>query len=185
MDLIRIGDKVVSLSRITDMAEQILLARSQGLSQQDVARKFHVDRSFVSRLETVGELRKGRSIAVIGFPVQNTEEIRKTCQDLGVELCWVMTNQERWEYAQSKNGIELINEIMDLASRFRQFDAIILLASNARVRLMAALLDSRAVIPVVLGETPLSADVVVDIDSLRKTILAVSEGGLSLNDSPK
>lgn len=176
MDLIRIGDKVVSLSRIGGMAEQILLARSQGMSQHDAAKKFGVDRSFVSRLETVGELRKGRSIAVIGFPVENTQEIRDLCQDLGVELCWVMTNQERWQYAQSRNGIELVNEIMDLASRFRQFDTIILLASNARVRLMAALLDSRAVIPVVLGETPLSADVVVDIESLRRTVTAVMGG---------
>ncbi len=173
MDLIRIGDKVISLSRISSYTEQILLARSQGLSQHDVAKKFGVDRSFVSRLETLGELRKGRSIAVIGFPIANPDEVRQLCQDLGVELCWVMTNQERWEYAQSRNGIELVNEIMDLANKFRQFDIVILLASNARVRLMTALLDSRTVIPLVLGETPLSTDVTVDLPLLRQTISAV------------
>ncbi|PSR28056.1 MAG: transcriptional regulator [Sulfobacillus thermosulfidooxidans] len=173
MDLIRVGDKVISLSRIANVTEQILLARSQGMSQQDVAKKFGVDRSFVSRLETLGELRKGRSIAVIGFPIANPEEVRTLCRELGVELCWVMTNQERWEYAQSRNGIELVNEIMDLANKFRQFDVVILLASNARVRLMAALLDSRTVIPLVLGETPLSTDVVVDIAALKRTILTV------------
>jgi transcriptional regulator with XRE-family HTH domain len=175
VDLIRIGDKVVSLSRISNYTEQILLARSQGLSQQDVAKKFNVDRSFVSRLETLGELRKGRSIAVIGFPIANPGEITRLCQELGVELCWVMTNKERWEYAQSRNGIELVNEIMDLANRFRQFDCVILMASNARVRLMAALLDSRTVVPLVLGETPLSSDVAVDVETLRRTILSVTE----------
>jgi transcriptional regulator with XRE-family HTH domain len=173
VDLIRVGDKVISLSRIGDIAEQILMARSQGLSQHDVAIKFNVDRSFVSRLETVGELRKGRSVAVIGFPIANTAEVRHLCQTLGVELCWVMTNQERWQYAQSRNGVELVNEIMDLAASFRKFDTIILLASNARVRLMAALLDSRTVIPVVLGDTPLSDDVTVDTESLQRTISAV------------
>ncbi len=175
MDLIRIGDKVVSLSRISNFTEQMLLARSQGLSQQDVAKKFSVDRSFVSRLETLGELRKGRSIAVIGFPIANLKDVKQLCQELGVELCWVMTNEERWQYAQNRNGIELINEIMDLANKFRQFDCVILLASNARVRLMAALLDNRVVVPLVLGETPLNTDVTVDIEALRQTILSVAE----------
>ena len=174
MDLIRIGDKVISLSRIANITEQILLARSQGLSQQDVAKKFSVDRSFVSRLESLGELRKGRSIAVIGFPIANAEAVTQLCQELGVERCWVMTNEQRWQYAQSRNGIELINEIMDLANTYRQFDCVILLASNARVRLMAALLDSRAVVPLVLGETPLTTDVTVDIEALKRTILSVT-----------
>ncbi len=176
MDLIRVGEKVISLSRIQDIAEQILLARAGGLSQQEVAVRFNVDRSFVSRLESVGELRKGRSVAVIGFPVANTDEIRALCQTLGVELCWVMTNAERVQYAQSRNGVELVNEIMDIAASFRKYDTIILLASNVRVRLMAALLDSRTVIPVVLGDTPLSDDVDVDPEILRRTISAVLSG---------
>jgi hypothetical protein len=53
------------------------------------------------------------------------------------------------------------------------------MASNARVRLLTALLDVRAVIPVILGETPLERDVTVDVNVLESIIKEVQSPGKS------
>lgn len=173
MELIRVGEKLISLSKIHNMVEEILLARSQGMSQIEVATRYGVDRTFVSRLETLGEVRKGRSIAVIGFPVANTEEVTQTCRRLGVDFCWVMTDAERRRYAESRNGIELVNEIMAWAGRLRGYDVVVLMASNARIRLMEALLGVGKVIPLELGETPLTHDVPVDLSVFEQLIRGI------------
>ena len=173
MELVRIGEKLISVTKIHNMVQEVLQARGQGLSQSEVAQRFGVDRTFVSRLEAVGEIRKGRSIAVIGFPVANTEAVGSLCRELGVDFCWVMTDAERRDYAQSRNGIEIINELMTTARTLRTYDAVVLLASNTRLRLMEALLDSATVVPIVLGETPLTRDVPVDLDVLGKVIRGI------------
>jgi hypothetical protein len=176
MDLIRIGDKLISLSKITTMVEEIFSARSRGLSQSEVSTQFGLDRAFVSRLETLGEVRRGRSIAVIGFPVANRAEVEAVAERLGVDFVWLMTDQERRAFAESRTGVELVNEIFRLARQVRQFDTVVLMASNARVRLLAALLDTQAVVPVILGQTPLNQDVVVDKDMLESIIKEVQSG---------
>ncbi|MHB1955851.1 MAG: transcriptional regulator [Sulfobacillus sp.] len=177
MELIRIGDKLISLERLQQAIEDILRYRSQGASQTDVAGRFNVDRSFVSRLETLGEIRRGRSLALIGFPVANPKAIQDLCEQEGVDFCWVMTDQERRNFAQQLNGIELVNEIMRVAGVLRTFDVVILLASNARVRLMEALLDTKIVIPVILGQTPLTEDIWVEIEELEHIIRSVKLAG--------
>ncbi|MCY0900214.1 MAG: transcriptional regulator [Firmicutes bacterium] len=173
MELIRIGEKLISLQKINNMVEEILRARSHGFSQAEVAQQFGLDRAFVSRLETLGELRRGRSIAVIGFPVANKEAVYRICQRRGVDFAWVMTDAERRAFAESRTGVELINEIFQLAQKVRSYDTVILMASNARVRLLSALLDVRAVIPMILGETPLNRDVTVDVNVLESIIKEV------------
>ena len=67
MELVRIGDKVVSVPKIERAVREIIELRSKGISQQEVAEKFNTDRTFVSRLESIGEIRKGKRIAVVGF----------------------------------------------------------------------------------------------------------------------
>jgi transcriptional regulator with XRE-family HTH domain len=173
MELIRIGEKLVSVPKAVQVLEAILKARSTGLSQAEVAAQFNVDRAFVSRLETLAEVRKGRSIAVIGLPVANGRELAQVGQRLGVDFMWFMTDQERRAYAQSKNGIELINEILGLAQQVRQYDTVVLMASNARVRLLSALLDTHAVVPVVLGSTPLTQDVYVEPERFAQLVRQV------------
>ena len=76
MDFVRIGDKMVSREKIHEAIDAILARRSKGQSQSEVAADLGVDRTFISRLETLGELRKGGSIALIGFPIANCDEIR-------------------------------------------------------------------------------------------------------------
>ena len=177
MDLVRIGDKLISLQKIHNMVQEIVEARSRGLSQADTSAQFGLDRAFVSRLETLGEVRRGRSVAVVGFPVANKERLTALCDRMGVDFTWLMTDRERREFAQSRTGVELVNEIFRLAQQVRSHDVVVLMASNARVRLLTALLDVHAVIPVILGETPLNRDVAVDADVLESIIKEVQSRG--------
>ncbi len=59
----------------------------------------------------------------------------------------------------------------------RRFDSVILMGSDRRLRLMEVLLDTRRVLPIVLGETPLQHDVEVDLDTLEHAIRALSSAG--------
>lgn len=181
MDLIRIGDKLISLQKIHTMVAEIFEARSKGLSQAEVSTQFGLDRTFVSRLETLGEVRRGRSIAVIGMPVANQEALYALCHTLSVDFVWLMSDEERRNFAESRNGVELVNEIFRLAQKVRSYDTVVLMASNARVRLLTALLGVHAVIPLILGETPLNRDVVVDVNVLESIIKEVQfrESGAS------
>lgn len=173
MELVRIGDKLISLGRIRLAVEQALLLRSQGLSQAEVAQRLGWDRTLLSRLESVGEIRKGHAIAVIGFPVANKAEVEALCAALAVDFVWVMTDRERRRFAESLSGAALIDRILEIAGRVRQFDAVVLMASRQRIRLMEALLEPGAVVPFVLGETPLDRDVPVDLDQLEQVIRAL------------
>ena len=65
----RIGDKLVSFDRAVRIVKQVLELRAQGHSQQEVSRILNLDRSFISRLETAGEIRQGKRGAGIGVPV--------------------------------------------------------------------------------------------------------------------
>lgn len=52
--IVRIGEKLVSVDRAKRLLERILQQRAEGLSQQEVARRFAIDRSFISRLTKMG-----------------------------------------------------------------------------------------------------------------------------------
>ena len=171
-DLIRIGEKLISLEKLHRSIEQILEQRSRGLSQQEVADRFSVDRTFVSRLEGLGAVRKGSSLAVIGFPVQNKEEILALLAELGVDFGLIMTDTERWRFVREKSGIELLNEIMGLVSRVRAYDVVIVIGSKERIRWCAALLD-KDVVGIEIGDAPITEDKIVDLGRLRELILAV------------
>ena len=110
-----------------------------------MAARFEVDRTFVSRLEGLGAVRKGSSLAVIGFPVKNKEEILDLLAELGVDFSLIMTDDERWRFVQEKSGIELFNEVMSLVARVRTFDVVIFIGSRQRIRWSAALLDKEVV----------------------------------------
>lgn len=177
MDLVRIGDKWVSLERVKSVVEEAMRLRAAGLSQAEVGERVGLDRTVVSRLESVGAVGKGHAIAVIGFPVANRDAVRALCGRLGVDFVWVMSDQERRAFAESRSGAALIDEVLEMAARVRRFDAVILMASDRRLRLMEALLDTRRVVPIVLGETPLAHDVEVDLATLEVAIRALSWAG--------
>jgi transcriptional regulator with XRE-family HTH domain len=171
-DLFRIGEKIISSEKLHRIIEQILEQRSRGLPQQEVAARFGVDRTFVSRLESLGAVRKGSSLAVIGFPVKNKEEIIVLLAELGVDFSLIMTDAERWRFVREKTGLELLNEIMGLVSRVRSYDVVIVIGSKERIRWCAALLD-KDVVGIEIGDAPITEDKIVDLERLRSLILAV------------
>lgn len=171
-EFFRIGEKLVSTEKINRLISEMLSLRSEGLSQQEVAERFGVDRSFISRLEGLGALRRGSRIAVIGFPVKNKDEILSLLKELGVDFSLIMTNEERWRFIQEKSGLELFNEIMRLIAQVRTYDTVIIMGSKERIKWTSALLD-KDVIGIELGKSPLSEDKYVDPENLRDIIMTV------------
>ncbi|HHX23545.1 MAG: transcriptional regulator [Tepidanaerobacteraceae bacterium] len=174
MDLIRIGDKLISIPRIEAIVKDMLALRQQGVSQQEVAKKYNTDRTFLSRLESLGEIRKGKTIALIGFPIKNIEEIKRISLEEGVDFTLLMTDKERWDFVYEKSGIELLNTIMTLLHKVRQYDVVIMLGSDKRLRLFQALLD-KEVVPINIGKSPINQDICVDSDNLRKIIKTIKK----------
>jgi transcriptional regulator with XRE-family HTH domain len=173
MDLLRIGDKVLDRERVHKLVDRALELRSAGVSQQEVAKTLGTERSFVSRLESLGEIRKGGQIALIGFPVENKEELEKMAREEGIDFIFILTEEERWRFIENKNGLELFNEIMDLFARVKTYTKVIFLGSDMRIRLMEALLDRR-VFGIELGPSPLREDIYVDAEELRGIIRSFS-----------
>lgn len=169
MDLIRIGDKLISFSRIETTIKEMLDLRQQGYSQTDVAKKFNTDRSFLSRLEGLGEIRKGKTIALVGFPIKNVEDLKEVAIQEGVDYTLLMTDRERWNFVYEKSGIELLNEVMNIIYKVRQYDVVIILGSDKRLRLFKALLDNE-VVSIDIGKSPITEDVYVEPDNLRDII---------------
>ncbi|MGE5578417.1 MAG: helix-turn-helix domain-containing protein [Bacillota bacterium] len=171
MDFVRIGDKIVSREKINEAIDDILTRRAKGLSQAEVASQMGLDRTFISRLETLGELRKGGSMALVGFPLSNCEEIKRVAREEGVEFVLVMNDDERWDFVKGKSGIDLLNDLMGLIGSFRRYQKVILIGSDKRLEIMKGLLDKNTeVVTITIGRSPLSRDVTVDPESLRETI---------------
>lgn len=168
----RVGEKLISLEKLDRIIDQILTQRSEGVSQQEVAERFGLDRSFVSRLESLGAVRKGARLAVIGFPIKNKEEIESLLVELGVDFSLIMTDEERWRFVEEKSGIDLFNEVMRLTAQVRTYDVVIFIGSRQRIKWAAALLD-KEVIGIDLGESPIKEDRYVDREKLRELINSV------------
>ena len=179
MDFFRIQDKMISKEKLMVTVTRILELRARGLSQQEVADRLGVDRTFISRLETMGELRKGQSIAVIGFPILNKVEIQELAESEGVDFTLLFSEEERNLWVSEKTGAELLNEMMDLVARVRALDVVILLASDYRLRLLKGLLDNE-VLTMEIGESPLKEDKWVDPQEFLRVLRAV-KGARKLN----
>lgn len=177
MEFIRVGDKVISRDRIYRTIDEILRLRAGGASQQDVAAEMGVDRSFISRLEGIGEIRKGRRIALIGFPVVPKDELNRVAIEEGCELIFLMTNDERWQWVDRVSGVELLNEVMMLIAKLKDFDNIIFIGSDMRIKLIETVIG-KEVIPILIGESPITEDKYIDPEVVRQVIKGIkaSEG---------
>ena len=165
----RVGDKIINSQKIHKAIDEALELRGQGLSQQDVANRIGVDRTVISRLETLGEVRKGGRIALIGFPVKNCDELAAVARQEGVDYCLLLTEKERWDFVESKSGIELFNTIMEIIGTLRSYDIVIIICSNMRIKLIEALLD-KDVIAVQIGESPINENKYVEPEMIRTII---------------
>ncbi len=155
--LFRIGEKLISLDRAFRIAEKAMELREQGYSQQETSKRLQLDRSFVSRLESIGEIRKGNRIAVIGFPLANAVQLTELCRTYDLEFYMILNNRERWEMVRDKQALDFFNRIFELVARLRQFDLLIMITSEKWFHLAEALLDIQ-IIHLDLGPTPIEED---------------------------
>jgi transcriptional regulator with XRE-family HTH domain len=156
-ELIRIGEKIISFGRIEDAIQRILELRAAGFSQQEVAGRLGLDRTFISRLETLGELRKGKRLAVIGFPLSNYGEIDRIAKSRGVEFTWLMSEKERWELVGGQSALEFFDLIMEKIASLQRFDLVIFIGSRKWQKIAEALLDCQ-VLFLELGSSPITED---------------------------
>lgn len=172
MDVIRVGEKLVSRGKINRMIDRILSMRSAGKSQQEVANQLGIDRTFISRLEAIGEVSKGKRIALVGFPVLNKDELIEVARSEGVDYTLLLTDDERWNFLD-KSGVELFNQIMEFLFHFRECDTVIFIGSDLRVNLAESILGPDAVIGVCIGASPIKGNVYVDPERIRKLVRSV------------
>lgn len=178
MEFIRIGEKLISWHKINEMTQRILRLRSEGLSQQEVATKLQIDRTFISRLESIGNVRRGGRIGLVAFPVQNKEELLKLADRYGIETRLILTNQERWQLVAKKNGLDFLNQMMEIIAQFRQCDTVLVFCSKKWNRLAAALLDSE-VFATEIGSSPIAEDIYINpakIESILTSFVSAKMG---------
>ena len=157
MEPIRIGDKLINKNKIHQQIDAILDLRMQGFSQQEVAKAYATDRAFVSRVESLGEIRKGGRVALVAFPISNKEEILALAAQEGIEFSVVFSEKERWAFLRDKSGVQLFNEVMSIVAKLRESDMLIVAASNMRINLAEAIVDKH-VIGITMGESPIEED---------------------------
>ncbi|TEB17252.1 hypothetical protein Psfp_00756 [Pelotomaculum sp. FP] len=172
MDLIRLGEKILSRRKIDQAVNEILIMRAKGLSQTEVATRLGVDRTLVSRLESLGEIRKGRSLAVVGFPILNKEEVREALEGEGVDLIFLMSEKERWEYLRDKSGLTLFDSIMETIAMLHSFDQVVMIGSNKRIKIIEAVLD-KEVVGFEIGESPIQEDKYVETENIIELVRAI------------
>ena len=171
MRFFRIGDKVVSRDKLVDQIDAILTDREGGATQAEASSSHGVDRSFVSWLENLGEVRRGKRVALIAFPVANALEIRDIADRHGVEFQLVMSQAER-EGLESGRADKLFNLVLDTLAELKDYDQVVVLASDWRVGTIEKILG-REVIARNLGASPLRHDVEVDPRELSDLLDAV------------
>jgi hypothetical protein len=101
--------------------------------------------------------------------------IERLAKKAGVDFVWLMNDVERWAYVEERSGIELLNDVVREISDFHQYDQVIFLGSDFRVRLIEAILGEK-VISVVIGKSPIKEDVNIDPEEMAALIEAVRGG---------
>ncbi len=178
MRLFRIGDKVVSEDKLHDAIAAILEAREAGATQEDVARTHQVQRSFVSFLETLGEVRRGDRVAVVGFPVANAAAVKELAEKHAVDFILVLSQEQR-EAVESGDATRVFNSLLETIAVLREYDTVVLLASDWRIKTMEKILGAE-VVGVPLGASPLRTAVEVDLvelDAILSGVMSARRGG--------
>lgn len=171
MRFYRIGDKVVGRDKLVDAIEAVLRDREAGATQAEAATAHGVDRSFVSWLENLGEVRRGKRVAFIAFPVANVDAVRAVLDAHGVEFSMVVSQAER-EGFEAGRADAVFNLVLDVLADLKDYDTVIIFASTKRTGAIEKILG-REVIARPLGPSPLRHDVEVDLDELSDLLDAV------------
>ncbi len=166
MEIIRVGNKVISKEKINNLIGKILQLRASGSTQADVANSLGVERSFISHLEGLGEVRSGKRVALVGFPVANKKEIEELALKKGIEFVYLLSQEERKSFERKKTSAEVFNELLDVLSYLVNFDVVIFLGSDKRIAQFEQILGRR-IIGYQLGKSPIQKSVAVDLDVLE------------------
>lgn len=172
MRLYRIGDKIVSRDKLIDAVDAILEDREAGATQEETAREHGVQRSFVSFLETLGEIRRGGKVAVVGFPVANTTEVRALAEKYAVDFTLVVSQDER-ESIESGPAGDIFNRLLETIAELRDYDVLVLMASDWRIRTIERILGTE-VVGIRLGASPIREDKMVDLTELEQVLKDVT-----------
>lgn len=172
MNIWRLGDRVINKDKIDDMINKMLHFRSMGMTQTEVAERLGVDRTLICRLENLGEIRKGKKLAVVGFPIKNKKQLHDLLVAEGIDFIFLLTEEERWHFIQEKSALELLNTLMDLISMAHSFDQIIVISSDKWLKLLASVLD-RELVGFHIGESPMQEDVYVEPKELLQLVRSV------------
>lgn len=164
---------MLSRERVHRVTEEMLRLRQAGLSQQATAERFGVDRSFVSRLEAIAEMRKGGRIGLVGFPIANRDAVRREAQSHGVEFTLLFSEAERQAYLQARSGMQLLHEVLGTVAQLRTLDHVVLMTSDRWFGLAEGLLG-REVSGIRLGASPIAEDKLVDIAVLRDLLQSLT-----------
>lgn len=167
MDFFRVGEKVLSFKKLEKAVMRILQLRASGSTQSDVAEKLGVDRSFVSYLEGLGEVRKGIKTALIAFPVSNKKELEELALDTGIDYVLVLSHEEREDLFITRPGGQVFNDVIEILSELVDYDVIIMIASDMRIQQAEKLFGYGKVVGISLGKSPLKSDVEVDMKELK------------------
>lgn len=176
MELVRIGNKLINRNRIVRCIDEILSLRVQGKSQQETADAVGVDRTFISRIEALGEVRKGSRVALVGFPIENKEELERAALAEGVDFVLLFTDRGRYGFAEKLSGVELANEIMQLTAKLKGYDTVIFLGSDMRISMVEAMIGREKVIGIELGKSPIRGDIRVEVDPIIEIVRGVRGG---------
>ncbi|MCF8008581.1 MAG: transcriptional regulator [Halanaerobiales bacterium] len=166
MQFYRIGNKVINSKYLDKTIKKILKLRQAGYSQSKVAKELKLERSFISRLESIGEVRRGNKIALVGFPIKNKEEIINTAKEFGLEYIFILTEEERWDFIKEKSGLKLFEDVIEILVKLKEYDLTIFLGSDMRLDLFDKLLDGK-VIGMQIGESPIKEDIYINPEELK------------------
>lgn len=173
MKLIRIGGKIISEKRVAEAVAEILQRRSNGHTQQEVADEFGIERSFISYLEGIGEVRRGKKVALVGFPVKNKEEIEQVARECGVDFVYLLNKAERITLGGKKKSSELFDEILEVLAKLKDYDLIVLLAYSGRISKLQKILG-REIVGVSLGHLPLRKNKYVEPHEIRDVLTSLA-----------
>lgn len=178
MEFVRIGEKLINIAKIDETVRQIIKMRSEGMSQQEVASKLQLDRTFISRLESMGSVRKGGCIGLMAFPVENKDELNSLADRYGIEQRLILSDKERWHLVEGSSGIDFFNHAVSVIEQFQRCDIVMVFCSAKWNRLAAALLDNE-VFTVEIGPSPIRGDVYVDpqhVERMLQPFMQVGHG---------
>ncbi len=183
MKLYRIGEKVVSLDKLVDAIERILEARERGSTQEQAALSNGVQRSFVSFVESLGEIRRGPRVALVGFPIANAPEVRAVAESHAVDFVLVFSQAER-EVMAGASAADVFNRVLETLAELTDYDVIVLMASDWRIRTVEKILG-RDVIGLTLGPSPITEGVSVDAEEVGAILGSVMAAGARGKQRPE